>query len=71
MKFSTFADLDLMSVNSQVEFDLIKKRVAQYVLGMQTTVNNDILLNLQFDRNLQDENDPCYDVSVTASKVLE
>ena len=46
LKFSTFADLDLMSVNSQVEFDLIKKRVAQYVLGMQTTVNNDILLNL-------------------------
>ena len=46
LKFSSFADLQPLSFNGQVEFDLLRRRLATYVLGMQMTLSEEILLNL-------------------------
>ena len=44
--FSTFADFDHVSFNSQAKFDLVNRRLYHYNLGMQSTVKNDIQLDL-------------------------
>ena len=69
LRLSTFADLNLVSVNGQAELDIMK-RILNCGLGMQGTINQDKLLNLQYTRQTFDSvirNS----LSLTATKVIQ